>query len=90
VCACAPSVPRGRLLERLEVSRGVLRQPRGGAPTAGEHVVDLVVAARVLGVRLLTLDARVVVDPAPASGSPALDRDGRDARGLELVDATDR
>lgn len=80
----------GRLLRRLELGRGTLRQPRGGAPTAGEHVVDLVVAARVLGVRLLTLDARVVVDPAPAADRPVLGPVDPDARGLELLDATER
>lgn len=49
-----------------------LRRRSGGDPSDGETVIRAVVHARLLGIRLLTLDARVVVGP-PDLGYDAID-----------------
>jgi hypothetical protein len=88
-----PSIRTGRrrVLRRLGVSRTVVRHPRGGAPGPDDSVIDAVVAARLFGIPLLTLEARVVVDTASAADPLQLDTVGTGGgrRALELVDGPD-
>jgi hypothetical protein len=77
------------VLRRLGVSRTVVRHPRGGAPGPDDSVIDAVVAARLFGIPVLTLEARVVVDTASADDTLQLGTagTGEGLRALELVDA---
>jgi hypothetical protein len=86
-----PSIRTGRrrVLRRLGVSRSVVRHLRGGAPGPDDSVIDAVVAARLFGIPLLTLEARVVVDAASTGDALQLGTvsSGEGRRALELVDA---
>jgi hypothetical protein len=53
----------------------------------GELLIDAHIVARLLGIRLLTLDAGVIVVPAPPHGRAAREVSAPRAIGTELAEA---